>query len=198
MSAALGSPAPSPSPDGPPERRFSRPRTSTIVLTVMFLAVFALWVIVRPPDPATASPAGQNSPGSSGQMPTSVPTYSPSPTHSPTPTHRPTPTRTPTRTPTPTRSPGQTPTGSPTTSPSPTATTGTGQVPGSPAPAQQSPTPSTGGAAAGGSPSSGGGTQAPSGVHVGVQTPLRGYSPARAICRKHGAGRRGGGRPGGC
>ena len=35
-----------------------RPRTSTIVLTALFLAVFALYILVRPPTHSTTSRGG--------------------------------------------------------------------------------------------------------------------------------------------
>lgn len=170
------SPGPgSPAPDagGPGGRLFGRPRTSTVVLAVLFVAVAALWVVLPTvPKPASDGQTGYNSSGSgSGQGPGATPPPTTTPTYQPAPTRSPSPTRTPTRTatPTPTRTPGQTPT----QSPSPT-TSGTGQVPVSPTAGQQSPAPasgSTGGAAAGSSSPPPGGTQAPAGVNVGVQTP---------------------------
>jgi cytoskeletal protein RodZ len=56
-----------------------RPRTSTLVLSGLFLAVLALWLWVRPPvaDTASASPAT-----------TPAVTHPPTHTASPTPTHR--------------------------------------------------------------------------------------------------------------
>ena len=56
-----------------------RPRTSTIVLTALFLAVFALYIWVRPPTHSTgsAAPAGNSHP---------APSHTRSPSPSPTPT----------------------------------------------------------------------------------------------------------------
>ena len=63
-----------------------RPRTSTLVLVVLFLAVAALYVWVRPDTPATtgsvapASTSSSTPPASTTESPT--PSASPSPTHS--------------------------------------------------------------------------------------------------------------------
>lgn len=166
-SAPADATRPETSPDGAPERRFSAPRSSTLVLALLFAAIFALWVVLpNVPDPAAAQ-TGYN-PNSGGVMPTSSPTARPSPSYTPTPTYSPTPTRTPTETPRPTSSPDQAPTQSPTTGASPTATSGTG-VPGTQSPAPQSTAPATGtgnsgGAAAGASSPAAGTSQAPAGI----------------------------------
>jgi hypothetical protein len=103
------------------KRRFGigRPRTSTVVLTTLFVAVLALWILVRPPsDPAGATGAGDpakrhQAPSYPGVSASAYPsTLSPSPSHSPRPHHSPTPTDSPTASPHPSRSPrlGQSPT----------------------------------------------------------------------------------------
>lgn len=206
-SPALGSPPPdatrpdarAPSPDSPDRHRFSWPRTSTLVLSVVFVAVFALWIMVRPDTPETRGESGPYNPNSGGTVQRYVPppTHGPTPAQRPTPTHRPSPGRTPTGTPTPT--PAQTSPQSPTTGSSPTATSGTQQVPVSPTPTGQSPAPATGGGAAGSSPTAGT-TQAPAGVSVGVATPLSAVPWRRPALtgRPPSGGRRAGGTPGGC
>ena len=106
-----------------------RPRTSTIVLTVAFLAVFALYILVRPTPASVAAPQPAVS-----STPTPVPTPS---------TSSPAPSASPTRTPEPSHS--ATPALSAT--PSGSATSGLGTAPGSsPSPASGSPGPTpTGG-----------------------------------------------------
>lgn len=118
-----------------------RPRTSTIVLTVLFLGVFALWISVRP-DTTSSGSAGYGTSGNQGQGQSHYTApASPEPTATPThtPTHRPTTApASPTATPNPTGSPR--PDQSPTPSPSvtiPVPTTGsptTGSTTGGTAP----------------------------------------------------------------
>lgn len=117
-----------------------RPRNSTVALTALFLAVFALWILVRPIDPGP-QPSGAANSGTSGSQGQSEyhPYVPPSPTPSLTPTRSPSPrptTRTPSVSPTATPhssltpSPGQSPTGTPSaTAPS---APGTGGSPGAP------------------------------------------------------------------
>jgi cytoskeletal protein RodZ len=96
-----------------------RPRTSTIVLAVLFLGVFALYILVRPVSvPAAAQPTG---------TPTSVPsltTSAPSPSRSPSPSHSPRPSRSPTPSRSATPSVSHTPSLSATPSPSPSPVSG--------------------------------------------------------------------------
>src|SRR5215468_7879881 len=64
-----------------------RPRTSTLVLTGLFLAVFALYLLVRPNTTDTGSAASDTSPTAT-HSPTQTPSPTPTPrrtTHSPTP-----------------------------------------------------------------------------------------------------------------
>jgi len=104
-----------------------RPRTSTIVLAVVFLGVFALYILVRPPPVlVVAQPAG---------TPTSVPSPTPSassPARSPSPSRSPHPSRSPTPSgsATPSVSPAPSISAAPSSSPSP--------VSGSPGPAPTS------------------------------------------------------------
>src|SRR5262249_30809123 len=63
---------------GDRRRRMSRPRTSTVVLSALFVAVFALYLLVRPPTPSTETSA----PGTDSQS-TPSDTASPSPTQTP-------------------------------------------------------------------------------------------------------------------
>ncbi|HEX6449862.1 MAG TPA: hypothetical protein VF060_10415 [Trebonia sp.] len=107
------------------KRRFGigRPRTSTVALTMLFVAVLALWILVRPIPNSTGAT------GASDQTkPTPAPSYrgasapaypatvTPTPSHSPRPHHSPTPTGSPTASPHPSRSPrlGQSPSPTPT------------------------------------------------------------------------------------
>lgn len=106
----------------------ARPRTSTLVLTVLFLGVFALWLSVRP-DPTSSGSASYGTSGNQRQGQSHyTPPASPASTGTPTrtPTHRPTTSpASPTATPNPTGSPR--PDQSPTPSPSvtvPVPTTG--------------------------------------------------------------------------
>lgn len=70
-----------------------RPRTSTIVLTVAFLAVFALYLLVRPtpasvaaPQPTVSStPTPVPAPSTSSPVPSASPTRTPEPSRSATP-----------------------------------------------------------------------------------------------------------------
>jgi hypothetical protein len=102
-----------------------RPRTSTLVISGLFLAVLALYILVRPVP--TAAPAGSSqyvghpAPSASTSSPTRA---SPSPTRSPSPSHTPSPVPTPT-------SSSPTSAGSPTAAPSAV----------SPSPSAGSPTP---------------------------------------------------------
>ena len=100
--------------------RDRRPRTSTLVLTGLFLAVFALYLWVRPNTEATGSIGHQTSPTT---------THRPSHTPSPTPTPRRT-THSPTPSP---ASPSPSPALSG-PSPSPSAASATASAPASPAP----------------------------------------------------------------
>src|SRR5215468_754633 len=101
-----------------------RPRTSTLVLTGLFLAVFALYLLVRPDTTDTGSAAADTSPTA---------THSPTQTPSPTPTPRRT-THSPTPSPTGT-SPSPAESGP---SPSPPAGSPTASEPTSPAPQETS------------------------------------------------------------
>jgi hypothetical protein len=102
-----------------------RPRTSTIVLTVLFLGVLALYFLVRP----TPVPAAQT---------TGTPAYVPSTTPSaPTPASSPSPSRSVSRSPRPRRSP--TPSRSAIPSASPTPSVSSTPSP-SPSPVSGSPT----------------------------------------------------------
>jgi hypothetical protein len=131
------------SPAPPPKSRWDaiphhlgRARTSTVVLSVLFLAIGALWLNVRPdPDVPPPAPAGTEQPTmppSAPAVPPVVPTDDPAPTTSAEPeptsaaptttTTEPegtTPTEPGTRLPTPTS-------GTPAPAPSPTGTTPTG------------------------------------------------------------------------
>jgi cytoskeletal protein RodZ len=101
-----------------------RPRTSTLVLTGLFLAVFALYLLVRPDTTDTGSAASDTSPTA---------THSPTQTPSPTPTPRRT-TQSPTPSPTST-SPSPAASGP---NPSPSAESPTASEPASPAPPETS------------------------------------------------------------
>ena len=101
-----------------------RPRTSTLVLTGLFLAVFALYLLVRPDTAVTGAAASDTSPTA---------THSPTQTPSPTPTPRRT-THSPTPSPTST-SPSPAVSGP---SPSPSGTSPTPSEPASPAPQETS------------------------------------------------------------
>ncbi|MBO0818645.1 MAG: hypothetical protein J2P30_26215 [Actinobacteria bacterium] len=73
-----------------------RPRTSTVVLIGLFLAVLALWVVVRPANVTSTTPTGntQSTKGSpAGGSPAPTPTGTPAPS-SPRQTQTPTPTTT--------------------------------------------------------------------------------------------------------
>jgi hypothetical protein len=98
-----------------------RPRISTMVLAALFLATFALYLLVRPvPVPAaTVQPA---------QIPTSTPSpTAPASSPSPTATHSsPHPSRTPSRTPQPSSSVTPSATLSPLVTPSASASFGSG------------------------------------------------------------------------
>jgi cytoskeletal protein RodZ len=93
-----------------------RPRTSTLIISGLFLAVLALYILVRPvPVPAATVQQGATS--------TVTPTVTPTPTRS-----VPTPTRTPSPTRSPSVSPSATPSGSVTApaSPAPSGSLTTG------------------------------------------------------------------------
>jgi cytoskeletal protein RodZ len=71
-----------------------RPRTSTIVLAVLFLGVFALYILVRPVSVQEAGQsAGTPTSPTSPTPSASSPARSPSPSHSPRPSRSPTPSR---------------------------------------------------------------------------------------------------------
>lgn len=108
-----------------------RPRTSTLIISGLFLAVLALYILVRPiPVPAaTVQPA---------VTPSSTPTVTPTPTRSvPTPTRSPSPSRSPSV------SPSATPSGSVTApaSPVPSGSLNTGPTVLNPLPTTGSSTP---------------------------------------------------------
>ena len=100
-----------------------RPRTSTLVISGLFLAVLALYILVRPVPPPASAGTTQSGATSSSTAPAS-PSTSPRPTQSPSPSHTVSPSATPTST-----SPA--PLGSPTAAPSAA----------SPSPSAGSPTP---------------------------------------------------------
>lgn len=155
----------------PRKRRFGRPRTSTIVLAVAFVAVFALWILVRPvPVTTYTTPDGRTFTVRQGSGTATVPGLNPAPTQTSAPSPTATPTRHRTQSPTPTASPDQSPTQSPTSgqSYSPTGTAPATSAPSptrSPAPAG-SPTPTGGNF---GVPSPGTSARAPAGA--GLQSP---------------------------
>jgi len=102
-----------------------RPRTSTLVISGLFLAVLALYLLVRPATPTTPADTNQSATNPSPTATTPAPTRtSPSPTRSPRPSHTVSPSATPVST-----SPA--PLGSPTTAP---PTLGTSPSAGSPTP----------------------------------------------------------------
>jgi hypothetical protein len=104
-----------------------RPRTSTIVLAVVFLGVFALYILVRPPSvQLAAQPGGTQTSVASPTPSASSPARSPSPSHSPRPSRSPTPSRS--ATPSVSHTPSLSATPSPSSSP----------VSGSPGPAPSS------------------------------------------------------------
>jgi cytoskeletal protein RodZ len=71
-----------------------RPRTSTIVLAVVFLGVLALYILVRPvPVTAADQPTGTHTSGPSPTPSASSPVHSPSPSRSPHPSRSPSPSR---------------------------------------------------------------------------------------------------------
>ncbi|WP_236833564.1 hypothetical protein, partial [Blastococcus sp. MG754427] len=108
--AAPGSPADSASPAprhgwwAAIPRRLGRARTSTVVLAVLFVAVFALWLNVKPPAPGATPPAEdtavteptaptgptETGPTETGPTEPGEPTEEPGPTTTPVPTTRPT------------------------------------------------------------------------------------------------------------
>lgn len=133
---------------------FGRPRTSTVVLTVLFLGVLALWITVRPVPPASTGTAESGTSDTSGNSGTPGRSH-PSATYSPTPSK--TPTRSPSsKKPTPSRSATPHPSGSPTPDQSPTPSPSAPV----PVPGTGSPTPgaSTGGTGPAVVPSAGGAT----------------------------------------
>lgn len=91
-----------------------RPRTSSIVLTAVFLGVLALYFLVRPASAPGAQPTGTQTP---------VPS-APSPARSPGPARSPRPSRSATPSASATPSPSATPSGPATLSPSPSAVSG--------------------------------------------------------------------------
>ncbi|MGY1834882.1 hypothetical protein ACI79P_07225 [Blastococcus sp. SYSU DS0510] len=136
--AAPGSPTDSPSPAprhgwwAAIPRHLGRARTSTVVLAILFVAVFALWLNVKPPAqgaPATGEtavteptqPTGTTEPAQTEQT---EPTEEPETT-----TQQPEPTTSPSA-PT-TTAPGTTTTAPETTAPAPTGGTGEETAPGS-------------------------------------------------------------------
>ena len=74
-----------------------RARTSTVILSVLFLAIFTLYLNVRPDDPARTSPAGGDSEVDAPLTPIlpTEPTETPEPTEEPAPTTDPEETETP-------------------------------------------------------------------------------------------------------
>ena len=76
----------------------SRPRTSTLVISGLFLAVLVLYYLVRPvpTDASTGTSQYATTPASPAAPTTSPPAPSPSPTGSPSPSHIPSPSPTPT------------------------------------------------------------------------------------------------------
>jgi hypothetical protein len=81
-----------------------RPRTSTVVLIGLFLAVFALWIVVRPATATTTTPTGNvqsttGNPAGGSPAPTPAGTLAPSHLPSPSPSQTQTPTATTTPTP---------------------------------------------------------------------------------------------------
>ena len=73
-------------------RHLGRARTSTVVLSVLFLAIGALWINIRP-DPV--DPAGGSSTVQPVAPPPAAPTTTPTPTPEPVPTTEPEPTTAP-------------------------------------------------------------------------------------------------------
>lgn len=130
--AAPGSPADSSSPLprhgwwAAIPRRLGRARTSTVVIAVLFVAVFALWLNVKPPAPG-ATPPAEDTPVTEITDPAGTteptrteetePTEEPATTTTPAPTTRPT-------APTTTTAPGTSTTAPETTAPEPTGGTG--------------------------------------------------------------------------
>ncbi|SEK94020.1 serine/threonine protein kinase [Blastococcus sp. DSM 46786] len=136
--AAPGSPADSASPAprhgwwAAIPRRLGRARTSTVVLAVLFVAVFALWLNVKPPAPGATPPAedtGVTEPTDPAGTTEPTQTEEAEPTEEPAPT---TPQSEPTPRPTTTApsSPGTTTTAPETTAPAPTGGTGEETAPG--------------------------------------------------------------------
>jgi hypothetical protein len=139
--AAPGSPADSASPLprhgwwAAIPRRLGRARTSTVVLAVLFVAVFALWLNVKPPAPGAPAPEETAVTEPTQPTGTTEPTQTePSePTEEPaTTTQQPEPTTRPTSpTPTEPSAPSPTTTTAPeTTAPAPTSGTGEENAPG--------------------------------------------------------------------
>jgi hypothetical protein len=131
-----------------------QPRTSTVALTTLFVAVLALWILVRPvPDSAGTTgasdqirphPAPSHPGASAPAYPT--PTVTPSRSKSPRPHHSPTPTGSPTASPHPSRSqlgqsPSPTPTGPLQSVPATGSPSGSAPVGGTAPAAISSPTP---------------------------------------------------------
>ncbi|HEY7263736.1 MAG TPA: hypothetical protein VH589_19905 [Trebonia sp.] len=81
-----------------------RPRTSTVVLIGLFLAVLALWIVVRPATATSTTPTGNvqsttGSPAGGSPTPTPAGTRAPSHPQSPSPCLTQAPSSTPTATP---------------------------------------------------------------------------------------------------
>jgi hypothetical protein len=118
-----------------------RPRTSTLVIIGLFLAVLALYILVRPGSASTvqhtrhAKPAPTSTTPAPAVRPSPAPTPSRTPGHSASPTHTasPSPSGTPTPSQTQTPTPGTTPTSTqlPTETPSAPSPAATTPVPGS-------------------------------------------------------------------
>ena len=104
-----------------------RPRTSTIVLAVVFLGVLALYILVRPvPVTAADQPTGTQTSVPRPTPSASSPARSPSPSHSPRPSRSPTPSH------------SATPAVSPTPSVAATPSSSSSPVSGSPGPSPTS------------------------------------------------------------
>jgi hypothetical protein len=96
-----------------------RARTSTVILSVLFLAIFTLYLNVRPdPETTGTTPAG----GSSDVQTPTNPVVPTEPTPEPEPTEEPSPTTEPEETETPSEDSGSPTTGSTTSSPDPGTT----------------------------------------------------------------------------
>lgn len=159
-----------------------RPRNSTVLLTVLFLGVLALWILVRP-VPTLSQTSGADTGQSGSQQTQQHPYVPPAPTPTQTPTRTPSPHPTTTRPTTPTSTPSVTP--SPGQSPPATSSPTAPSAPGS-----GNPTAAPTGGSTGAGTGTGGGAGVP-GAAVTAPTPLSGCLPCYLPAARRRASRRG-------